>query len=401
MTKLNGLHAGEDIEFLADKYNKRIHSSRLQAMINDDPGRAAPYLEKFKDIIGPENYRAFKRQLAAGISDQNVEATIVRIEVDYDKNEDGILTIEELREAKRDFGRSRTYNKKYGLNLAESQKVRGELQNLINTRDAEEKDQIDDGTKAEHKQIVEQIVKNNYAGGLELLKKSYWLKNHDPAKWQALYNDLTTTPKDDPVLFNELWTEVNTQFDDPEMFDEKASRIWTGKYKSLSPKTKEHAHDQLRQLWKAAEDAPTAKAYYQIGIKLLGAKERKWPGKDAAERARNKFDAMTAWRMFFINNKDEIPIEKYSEQFGKLVAPSVMIEWWERIPFIGGAAKEKRIELLEQTVRETRHGEMPKPKSSISPPPKPEGKRAKAIKILQDAGKPVTEANVQYVMDNM
>ncbi|NIP26759.1 MAG: hypothetical protein GWO38_23785 [Phycisphaerae bacterium] len=249
-------------------------------------------------------------------------------------------------------------------------------------------------------------MESDYAGGLSLLKQSYWLKNHDPAKWQALYNDLTTEPKDDPFLLDALWTEVNTEYDNPELFDRKASRIWTGEYKSLSPKSKEHAHDQLRELWKAAEEAPVAKAYFSIGAKILGDRDRKWPGKDEAERGRKKFDAMTAWRKFFIDNKDEIPIEKYSEQFGKLVAPTVMLEWYEKIPLIGRGAMRERSELLEQTVRETRYGEtgrppgMPKPKSDISPI-KPDPKRAKAIRILEDNDKPVTEDNIKYVMDNM
>ena len=418
---IDNLNQGHDNTAAKKAAKATLYIDILEAQANIDPKTARIYLKQWRDIIGPEEYSRLSAKLKEGVSNQNVQTAMVRIESDYDKDKDGRLTIDELRKAKTDLGRVRVYRSKYGINLSESQKVRSELQNLINTREGVEKEQIDDGTKTEHKQIVQRIIENDYAGGLELLKKSYWLKNHDPTKWQALYNDLTTEPKDDPVLFNELYTEVNTLFDDPKLFDDKASRIWTGKYKSLSPKTKEHAHDQLRQLWKAGEEAPSAKLFFQTGMKILASKDIIYPGENDEEKFRNRFDTITAWQKFFVDNKDDIPIEKYSEKFGELVGPTIAASLFDifmgLLPFVEGPLSEKeRIKLLEKTIRETRHGKPPKPKSSISPmPPKapemrelirgatPEMQKKikKAVKILEDNNKPVTQANIDYLIDRM
>lgn len=417
--EIDRLYPGHTNKAQQDAARATLYVDALEAQINIDPKTASKYLKEWREIIGPEEFSRLSGKLKSGISEQNVQTAMVAIESDYDKDKDGRLTIDELRRAKADMGKSKTY-KKYGLDLSESQSVRKELQNLINTRKETEAEQIDDGSNREHRQIVERIMDSDYAGGLALLKQSYWLKNHDPAKWQALYNDLTTEPKDDPVLLDALWTLVNTQYDNLEVFDRKASIIWTGYFKSLSPKTKEHAHDQLRQLWEAAEDAPEAAAYFKIGMKVLDDKKVKYPGDTSQEKLENEFRVKTAWRKYFTTMKDRATIEEYTKKFGELTTPLMSLTLYQELMgFLGVSAgegiiapemtEERRKEMLERILLETKYPGMPKPKMErpVVTIPSPlevgegERKRRRAIKILKENNKLINEDTIKQVMDQL
>nr|NIP24479.1 hypothetical protein [Phycisphaerae bacterium]NIP54269.1 hypothetical protein [Phycisphaerae bacterium]NIS54596.1 hypothetical protein [Phycisphaerae bacterium]NIV02853.1 hypothetical protein [Phycisphaerae bacterium]NIX00876.1 hypothetical protein [Phycisphaerae bacterium] len=162
--EIDRLYPGHVNKAQKDAARATLYVDALEAQINIDPKTASKYLKEWEKIIGPEEFSRLSGKLKSGMSEQNIQAAMVAIESDYDKDKDGRLAISELRKAQNDMGRSKVY-KKYGLKLGESQKVIGALQNLINTREATENEQIEDGTNAEHRQIVERMIESDYAGG--------------------------------------------------------------------------------------------------------------------------------------------------------------------------------------------------------------------------------------------
>lgn len=155
MEKVRQLHPGEDVTALEDKYEKQVYGATLQSMINDDPGRAAGYLEAWKNIIGPDEYKRLKGQLDEGVSNQNVETAYVKLEQMFGDNP----------QAKLKYIRQSKNYKKLGLDLTEREKLKtiytGEYNNNKALREESEKNRDEQDVLAlQDALLVDKNVKN-------------------------------------------------------------------------------------------------------------------------------------------------------------------------------------------------------------------------------------------------
>jgi hypothetical protein len=154
MEKVKSMHPGEDVTALKDKYEKQIHAGALQAMINDNPKRAAAYLEDWKDIIGPDEYKRFKAQLDTGVSKQNIEGAYIKLEQMYGK--DSQAKLKHIRPSKN--------YKKLGLDLSERDQLNQIITGEYNTdkalqEEAEKQRDEQDVLAFQDALIVDQNVK--------------------------------------------------------------------------------------------------------------------------------------------------------------------------------------------------------------------------------------------------
>lgn len=389
MEKVAAMHSGEDITALKDKYEKQVYAAAMQAMINDDPGRAAPYLEAWKDILGPDEYKQFKAQLDQGVSLQNVDAAHAQLEQMFGSDA----------EAKLRYIDKRSNWKKMGLaDVSEMAKLKTIINGEYNTdkelrNEAERRRDEQDILALQDALLVDKNVKNAWRIATTMQnptirgKALALVENQRFASDPEIYTELKRLVNLDPGSLDavDIWSNLPSVPGEPGVNADdlqELQRRWEALMKEAQEKPDKYA---LRgRLLQMADHLRSKKVYSD------GARENEIIWARVVDEINDKLDANPEW--------SDQQAEDWFIQRHSIYKTGWLSRLFRKI-FGGEAADLREAEKLieDEAIRYfANRGKMPD-----DPLAEYEKLREQAIKILRENNKAVTEETIQQVMDQL
>ena len=391
ISTLEGLHAGENIDALKDKYIKQFHYGRLQAMINEDAIRAGDEIEKYKDLVGPEAYSRLvgmqREEEAKQIYNNAIDMAESLFPNDFDKQEDWVL--------KQDYNRQ----------------IKQRLISYIRGNEEEQREREAQYKKEQREIIYNEIFENlrndNFGLALRVIENAdvEFLSEIEKFNLEERINNLREhkSNENDPAA-DEYWFQrirISPENVDPSklLTDQRLTTSRRGQY-----------HD-----WWLRRMSGESKADDKRLGPMLAIMETKY--KNAGYLSNDEFadfqseDHTKSTEMAMLNQQryqqDKMDLILWAEQnpdapvfdyYGKEQVEEVKKSNYLRQLrkfFIPGGVSSPMAELYRRQAQRT----IPEPKMEISPIPAKD--REKAIKILQDNNYPITEDNIKYILDQI
>lgn len=367
---------------VAGDIEAKIKSAAISGMIVKDPERAEQFIEKWKKDIGPEAYVKFKAKAKEVEHDQKVEAVY------------SVAMGQTL-------GQGEKTIKASGLPGADKQKLLGWLR----TEKEIQQKEIDDAEKARQEEQTLWALQNISTLTFEQINKL----NTSTEDKQMLTNKVTArgdkikkTGKDpveehDPAYLSDLDVQINTAPETVDLQVQGWNRVGDGKNGGVTAKQMEQRQKRLEDRLKETTRGQSIK---QSQDYLDALKKTEFYGEKGTVEALNEYIKWGESLNAYIeeNPDDQAPFEWLKKQLNADVKG-----FWSKVANSVIGAPGRLIydwthpDVTPDELEEIQKGNMPESVRKRFAVP---DERIKAIQTLRDAGQPITEANIQYVMDN-
>ncbi len=364
LEEIDTLNQGHDNTAAKNAARATLYVDAIEAQINDDPGGAKTYLEKWKKIIGPEEYARLSAKLKAGAVAQNIDTAHARLEEMFGTDS----------ESKLKYIKQRKNWETLGLtNVSEKQR----LQNIINGEYNQDKAFREEAEKERDEQdllafqdalVVDKNVKNAWHIANQMQNPS--------VRGKALALVENQKFASDPELYTELKSRVNL---DPASMN--LVKIWS--YLPSSPGDPGVNVDDLQsiaQRWeslmRASSENPEKYEVYKRMQKEIA--KLTFPGDTDAEAITNRLAAADTLEEWFLSKGKDLSYREIEDTFYKIIEEArddTITEWFTNLFQVGRE--------FPGTIEER------------------QPLRQKAIRLLLRAGKKTTQANIDEVVKRL